>query len=286
MIYRLLLCLTLLLVSCGSANMNYDNDVLSFSYPVTYKSVSIQDASHMLLKLESERKIFSISCWDYGYDEDVSIWDDFFYKRYNAMQAEDRRIVDVSRGEVNINNGSIRCLRAITEHKEIVNGQVAQVKTLQVLLIYEGRLFICQLTDDIAVSDEELVKESDNLLAGLKLKSFQPSQLDIKKELKKMVDELNAQCPINWDECSSLKRIVFVDKTVVYYAEVLDECMELLDVNEFKQRLAQNLSVSLKKTFVECMSQNGFACMYLIYNEYGELKYKIDVTGNDVLDCY
>lgn len=286
MIYRLLLCLTLLLVSCGSANMNYDNDVLSFTYPVTYKSVSIQDAPHMLLKLESERKNFSISCWDYGYDEDVSIWDDFFYKRYKAMQTEDRRIVDVSKGEVNIKNGSIRCLRAITEHKEIVNGQVAQVKTLQVLLIYEGRLFICQLTNEIDVSDNKLIKESDDLMVKLELKSCLPSQQELNDYLKKIVDELNTQCPIKWDECSSLKRAIFIDTTVTFYVEVDGRCEKLLDVAEFKRRLAQNLSLALEKSFVKYMDQNNYTFAYLVYNKNGELIHKISVTSGDVLNYY
>lgn len=53
---------------------------LNLRYPASYKRATINNAPHMLLKLEDNLCYFTLSYWDYNYDDSIDIWDDQIFE--------------------------------------------------------------------------------------------------------------------------------------------------------------------------------------------------------------
>ena len=53
----------------GQTYKYFDCGLFSFDYPSVFKTTPIQNAPHMVLKLESDNYIFSASYWDKGFEK-------------------------------------------------------------------------------------------------------------------------------------------------------------------------------------------------------------------------
>lgn len=75
----------------------YDCKHFSFEYPSAFKSTTIQNAPHMVLKLDSDNYILSASYWDKGFDSNISIWDDELFELYKQNPVGDGTLVSITK---------------------------------------------------------------------------------------------------------------------------------------------------------------------------------------------
>ena len=82
-LHRILLTVMVLTACATMSAKKYDGSLFSFEYPNTLREANIYNSPHMLLKLESSKYFFSISCFDSN--PGVDIWDDLFVDRFKSM---------------------------------------------------------------------------------------------------------------------------------------------------------------------------------------------------------
>lgn len=267
---------------------HFECDLFSFNYPSSYKPAPINDAPHMVLKIANADKTFSISCWDYGIDDDVSVWDDDIVDYYCQMSDPNMEHVKIQRALVHTRSGNQRCLRIKSNIHDYYNGYVLKVKLLQYIMIYDGYLLVFQLGSDGAYTKDSPTTEGDNLMRGLKFKNFNTSQIDVdfKSHLLNSIKTLNAQCPLKIDACTTYLQVLLSGKKIMIKTLVPYDCDDYADYEEFKDIMIMNFSKSLENSFVLYLDNEGYSINYLIYNESNELKKTIVIKPKDILDFY
>lgn len=108
------------------------------------------------------------------------------------------------------------------------------------------------------------------------------------KKLMATCKTLNAQCPINVDECTTHLSILLSGKTIMVKTFIDLECEELgyVDYDEFKNKMCQNYRMALEKPFVEFMKRNGYSMVYLIVDENENVRKTINISAQDILNNY
>ena len=101
-----------------------------------------------------------------------------------------------------------------------------------------------------------------------------------------VVKTLNAQCPIQADECTVFKQVILSGRTMMIKTQVDEVCFEFVDFDIFKQIMAEKMSKALDKGFVQYLDIYGFSLVYHIYNEYDKLKKTVQIKGKDILEYY
>ena len=106
----------------------FDCGLFSFEYPTSFKSIPIQSAPHMVLKLESANYIFSASYWDKGLAPDVSICDDEIYYHYKQNPFDDGTLVGITKESIQTKGGARRCIKLKTNMHRQAQGTDVYLK--------------------------------------------------------------------------------------------------------------------------------------------------------------
>lgn len=264
----------------------FDCGLFSFEYPISYKAAPIQNAPHMVLKLEHGSAFFSASYWDKGFEPGTDIWDDTFVEMYKNMPVQNGEMLSVTRETLHTKGGNVKCIKAISNVHKQVYGQSINLKMLYYAVIRNEYLFVFTFCDNGQYKYGERTAQSDNFMKGLKFKNTSSSQTDFKSYLLEMVKGLNAQCPIQTDDCTTFKQVLLSGKTIMINTFVPTECYGLVDFDVFKQTLAQNYSAALDKSFVIYLRNEGYSIAYMVYNENQKFKKRIAITADDILAYY
>lgn len=283
--------ITIILISVLAINAQttktFDCGLLSFEYPSNFKNIPIQQAPHMILKLESQDYFFSISCWEKGYGDDVTAWNDEVYEMYKQFSVENGILISISKESLPTKGGNVKCLKVLYNINKNVQGHELKMKNASYIVINNGYLYVFNFASDGEYHKNSNTTYTDNLLKGLKLKTSAPKGLDYDEDyLMVVVNSLNAQCPFDVDECTIIDRVMLSGTTVILKTIIFDACDPYIDYDEFKSRMCTNFSLALDKAFIEYLQKMEHNIIYLVYNENNEYKTRVTITPQDVLEYY
>lgn len=284
--------LFLLFVSCfayvfvqAQSDKIFDCGLFSFEYPNEFKNVPIQNAPHMVLKLESDTYFVSASFWDYGLDSSVSIWDDELVEHYSQIPIENGELVGISKELIQTKSGKQRCLKLKSNVKNTINENYS-FKMAQYLMINKGFLFIFTFLSEGKYTKASPTSYPDKILGGLQFKNNEIGSTQFQERMASTAKTLNDQCPIRTDDCTIFKNVILSGKSLMINTLVEDACDDLVDYDEFKENMASNMSGALDKEFVKYIDKEGYSIVYMIYNERDKLKKIIRISGSDILRNY
>ena len=281
------------LLVCLSVNSqiinSFDCGLFSFDYPSTFQTSQIQNAPHMVLKLQSKDYLVSASYWDKGFDSETSIWDEYFVEYYKEVPSNET-FVKLDKVTLQTKNGKHKCLRLITNIFMSPTGVRFNMRMIKYMLINDGYLFVFAFGSKGEYSKNSPTSYSDNFMRGLKFKSqtppSKPGLSEIQSYMLQVVKSLNDQCPIQTDKCTVHKQIIMSGKTVIFKTIVEDACEVFVDYDEFMQKMSENFSNVLDKRFVQYLEEYGFSLVYHIYNENNKLKKEVRISCADILKYY
>lgn len=217
------------------AQKTFDSGLLSFTYPSYFKNSPINNAPHMMLKLESDKYFFSISSWDYGIDESVDAWDDSIYKSYKGFSPGESKFISIEKALLYTKTGEEHCLKIKTNSCK----NEVKLRTLFYLIIKNGYLFTFAFLSDGQYTVKTPTTYTDNIMKGLAFKNMRKDKIsttppqEIKDKLKDIYmsfcKELNSQTPLYVDEITTLNSAVFIDWTMMFTYKVA------IDANDFAE---------------------------------------------------
>lgn len=267
----------------AQSNKTFDSDLFSIEYPASFKSSPIQNAPHMLLKLESNDYYFSISCWNSGIDENKSIWD---YDLNNVKKALLGDVVSITKETIQIKSGPHRCLKVMENLHNNQQGIDVNVKVLSYFMFHKGCLFSFVFKSEGKYNKGSITTYPENILKGLRLKENGGKGINYENSIIESIKTINKQFPMQVDDCTTYMQMILSGKTIILKAVVEDDCDGLIDYEDFKKKASENFAVALEKPFVEYLDKKGYSIVYMIFNANDRLKKKIQITGRDVLDYY
>lgn len=160
--------------SQNSTSKLYKSEIgnFSFTYPTYLEQQKINNAPHMLLKLNSDKFSLTISLWEYYFDESISIWDDDIVSNFlNADKSISNSQIEKSceKMYLNIDNKvKVKCLKSIitTNYSQ---GQTIIVKQITYRFLNNGNYlqFCFFVLDDQIYWNNQLF--FDDIMKGLKL---------------------------------------------------------------------------------------------------------------------
>lgn len=265
----------------------FDCGLFSLDYPSSFKSVPIQNAPHMVLKLESDNYILSASYWDKGLDKSISIWDDKIYELYKQNPVGDGTLISITKESIQTKGGARRCLKLKTNMHRQVQGANVYLKMVSYLMLQDGYLYTFAFVSEGKYTKDSPTTYPDRIMKGLRIKkSSQVNSADFESYLIEVIKKLNAQCPMKVDACTTHLLVLLSGKTIMIKTLIEDSCDNLVDYEEFKRKMCGNFSASLDKAFVQYLNDNNYSLVYMIYNENDRLKKKITISGSDILNFY
>ena len=213
----LFICVNIIIIA---AQKTFDCDMLSFTYPSYFKKAIINNAPHMLLKLESDKYFFSISSWKYHIDKSVDIWDDEIYEHYKGYSPGDSKFVSIEKATIKTTIGNEHCLKIKTNSEK----NDIKIKTLFYLMINNGNLFSFTFLSEGEYTPQSSTQYTDKIMQGLKFKTHNQILPDIPtttvEELKRIYmdfcQQLNKQMPMYIDEVTTLNSVVFINWEIIY----------------------------------------------------------------------
>lgn len=167
-IFIAFLAIILSLKLLAQENKTFDSEHLSFSYPSKYKTISIENAPHMLLKLESNNELFSISEGRLEFNA-TDVWDDKFYEIYKKSLAQ-QECISLEKVSIRIQSGIKHFLKSKINHTS--NG----LKMLTYISIHDGYMYVFGHLSSGAYDKYAPTKEVDDLIKGVYFKdSYNPN---------------------------------------------------------------------------------------------------------------
>lgn len=286
--YIIVLCYILVpfLPTNGQNFKKFDCGLFSFDYPTVFKPSAINNAPHMVLKLQSDSYIFSASYWDKGFSEDINIWDDNIFQLYKQNPIGEGTLVNITKETIKSKGGIIRCLKLKTNISRYIQNKAVNLKMVSYLLIHDGYLLTFAFMSEGKYLKESPTVYPDKVMQGLRIKSNKKASFDFDSYLLEVVKKLNAQCPMKVDACTMHLQVLLTGKTVMIKTLIEDSCDDLVDYNEFKKKMCENFCFALEKAFVQYLDKNGYSLSYMIYNEYDKLKKIVRISGKDILYYY
>lgn len=286
---RTIVTIFLLCVVCCLHAQNtktFDCELFSLEYPDSYTAAPIQNAPHMVLKLERGNAFFSASYWDKEFEPGTDIWDDEFVEMYENMPVQNGEMLSVTRETLYTKGGNVKCIKAMTNVHKKFNGQTINLKLLSYAVIKDEYLLVFTFCDNGQYKYGEKTPQSDNLMKGLKFKDASSSQEDYKSQLLEVVKDMNSLCPIQSDDCTTVQQVLLSGKTIMIKALVLTGCYEFVEYNDLKEAMAQSYSFAFDKPFVKYLKREGYGIAYMIYDEKQKLKKRLSITADDILAYY
>lgn len=306
--YKALLILlfsTLTLSGCCGTTKTFDCGLFSLEYPSIYSNNPIWESPHMVLKITSNDSYFSASYWNYDIDDIISIWDDNIYETYmeryrNMPSDKDAVLVDISKVMVETKSDKIQCLKILFNCKMDFSGQLVQCKCAHYITLFRGNLFVFGYASEGKYKKGDSTYEAEMLLRGLKFKDApKNTRQDIvsskeresntndkehfEKKLLETTQKLNAQCPIRTDECSTLTQVLLSGNSVIYKVIVDDDCVDYIDIEEFKNIVCYNESKAVGKPFAELMVRYNCFLNYALFDTSNKLIEMVPISGYDIL---
>lgn len=270
----------------GQSKKTFEDELFTFDYPVSFKPDAIKNAPGMKLKLLSDSYGLSISYVETGWDENISIWDDRISDRIYKNYSGNGHIVSTAKVTIQTKGGACRCLKLMTNTQKQKQGVTYNLRNLSYLMLHKGKLFIVGFISDGKYTKNSSTEYPEKIMRGFQFKGKEKTEKDFDKYLLDTTKQLNSQCPIRIDQCTTHMSVLLSGKTVMIKTIIDDSCKGLVDYDEFKSKMCENYSVALDKPFVQYLDKNGYTMMYMIYNEYDKLKKKVTISGNDILKYY
>ena len=274
------------LVIYGQGNKTFEDELFTFNYPATFKPDQIKNSPGMKLKLISESYGLSVSYVDTGWDESVSVWDDRISERLYNNYSGNHQIVSTSKETIKIKGGERRCLKLMTNSQKFKQGVTYNLRHLSYMMLYKGKLFIVGFISNGKYTKTSSTAYPEKILKGFQFNGREKQEVDFDKYLLNLTKQLNSQCPMRIDQCTTHMNVVLAGKTLMIKTMIDDSCENLVDYDEFKKKMCENFSVALEKPFVQYLDRNGYTMTYMIYNEYDRLKKKITISGREILNYY
>ena len=259
----------------------------------------------MVLKITSNDSYFSASYWNYDIDDNISIWDDNIYESYkkqymNMPSDKNAVLVDISKVIVETKSEKIRCLKTLFNCKMDFSGQLVQCKCIHYITIFQGNLFVFGYASEGKYKKGDSTHEADKLLRGLKFKDMprNTSQKTVSSKasvsntndkehfenrLLETAKKLNAQCPIRTDECSTVTQVLLSGDLIMYKVIIDDDCVDYIDIDEFKNVVCYNESKAVGKTFAELMVKYSCLLKYALFDTSNKLIDIVTISGYDIL---
>ena len=113
----------------------------SFVYPSYLVENKINNAPHMLLKLDSDNYSLAISFWEYNFDKSVTVWDKQIVNNcYNIDKNYPNHYVEHSCEKIYlmINNKKVKCLKSTTRTILIYHNRSTKGKQIIYRLLHNG----------------------------------------------------------------------------------------------------------------------------------------------------
>ena len=267
----------------------FDCGLLSFEYPSSFMNVPIQQAPHMVLKLESKDYFFSISYWDNEYPDNMTAWNDLIYSLAQSYEIDDGVLISITKDNLVTIGGNVKCLKLKFNIQKRAQGFDLKMKNLMYIVVNQGYLFVFSFMSEGQYTKSGATTYPDKVMKGLKLKHIvqtKDKESDLEDSLLEFVKTLNAQCPIKADKCTIFENVVLSGKTITIKTVILDECEPYVDLELFKNRMCFNFSKALDKQFFEYLKEKQYSVVYITYNEHNEYKNRVSITPQDVLYFY
>ncbi len=273
------------MVNAQSYN-TYEDEYILFNYPSSFKPNPIKNSSGMKIKLISDTYGLSISYIDVNCSESTSIWDDRFSEALFNNYSRNGYIVRKEKVTIHTLDGTHQSLKLMTNSQKIKQGVTFNLRNLTYMFLNHGKLFIIGFISDGKYTRNSSTEYPERILTGIQLKEKNNIEEHFYNYLLETTKQLNSQCPIRVDNCTTHLSVLLTGKSIMIKTVVYDSCENLVDYNDFKSRMCENFSVSLEKSFVEYLDNNGYSMTFMIYNEHDRLKKKVTISGFDILKYY
>ena len=290
----------------------FDCGLFSLEYPKIFKKSPIQNAPHMVLKLESEEYFISASYWDYGISDDVSIWDDEIFEQYKQIPIEGGELVDISKESIKTKCGMKHCLRIKANVNKHYNGTVIQLRMLSYLMIQNGYLFNFTFESEGKYSKTSSTVYPNNIMSGLCLKSNKEnpyaelfnnvtsgdnesvSSYNINQRVH---DEMNSIVQSNNDDLPeylgfgmTMIKCVLEQHSMVYVIQwrgMNPSDFSSEDVAELKDAMVEGLKEEKQespgsKAMLNTMNTYGYNFVYRYVNESGQYLCSISISPSEI----
>lgn len=264
----------------------FEDEQIIFNYPSSFKPNPIKDSPGMKLKLVSDSYGLYISYMDTKWDESTSIWDDRISGRLFNDYSGNGYIVNKAKVSIHTKDGVHQCLKLMTNTQKIKQGVTFNLRNLSYLMLYKGKLFIIGFISDGKYTRNSSTEYPEKILKGIQLKGKEKSEEHFDKYLLETTKQLNSQCPMRIDNCTTHMSVLLTGKNLMIKTIVLESCENLVNYEEFKSRMCENFSVALDKPFVQYLDKHGYSMIFMIYNEFDRLKKKVTINGRDILNYY
>lgn len=258
----------------------YDCEWFTLEYSSSYK-LNPNIKGHALVRMETPKEMLAVSLADLGFNQVADIWDDEFINRYKQNSTTEKgHTVSLTKVSLETKNGSIRALKKLANIKK----GTLSMKVLSYVLLHENNLLIFTFASEGMYKADERTPMPEKFMKGLALKyKTSATQDEFKNKMIESIKTLNAQCPIQVDECTSYQQVLLAGKTITIKTVVPSDCYDFLDFDVFKQRLTENFSMALERSFILYLKKEGFGLAYMIYDENDKFKKRIAITADDML---
>lgn len=263
----------------------YENDLVKFEYPNSFKSTPIKSSTNMILRLSSDECYISVSIKEKGLDSNIDIWDDRITDLLYQEYSEKGTIADITKEDLQLKGEKRHCLKVLINMPRR-NQSSKAARVLIYAMLHKGNLFTFGFSSWGSYTKSSNTAYPDNIMKGVIFKDTYKSELDIEKHMIDIIKKMNAQCPIHVDQCTTHLLILLSGKTIMIKSLVEDACDEKVDYIQYKQKMCDNLSVLVDKPFIQYLDRNGYSLLYMIHNEHDKLKKKVAITPRDILKCY
>ncbi len=165
-IWLFLLFSHLFFVCSCSEYKTFENYLIKLYYPVDFREAVIENAPHMLVKLESEETFFSISYWDYNIEKGVDAWSNLIYEQFkNGLPGTD--CIFSEKVILNTKNEKLRAIKLLAN----IQNASSKVGSIAYLFVKNGDLYLATYIQSTIVTQNSTCANVDKLLQGLVLKS-------------------------------------------------------------------------------------------------------------------
>ena len=263
----------------------FENSVIKFTYPAKYKDTKIENAPHMIVKLESDDALISISRWDNNIGDDVDAWNDELYNNYNSVLSD---LVLLEKVVLRTKNENFRALKTYINTNE--NG--LDMGFISFTFIKGGDVYVASSLLPRTLTKTSSSKLTEEVLYGLEFKDKKENHQEYKtvEEFEnayiELMKEINKSLPVQVDEITTLFGAINIGKTLFYKYSVESWAVEFMDADwelQFKKQAMRNMMASHPNAeiFFSYMAKSSLQIIYLFYNEEGELIRRIKLTPND-----
>ena len=218
----------------------------------------------------------------------------------NMPSDKDAVFVDISKVMVETKSDKIRCLKILFNRKMDISSQLVQCKCTHYITIFQGNLFVFGYASEGKYKKGDSTLEIEKLLRGLKFKdaSKNARQNNIsskasvsntnnkalfENKLRETVKILNAQCPIQTDECTTLTQVLLSENSIMYKVIIDDSCVDYIDIDEFRNAVCYNEGKAVGKQFAELMVKYSFILKYALFDTSNKLIEIVPISGYDIL---